>query len=963
MSVDTVYVLAGGDFITAVFNGLAIMLGTTNWASMFRIASLVSVMVLFATYIRGHDPKQIIGYVAVFLALTTLLILPKRTVQVIDRTDPASVYVIDNVPLGVAAPAKLITGIGTAMTEGMEAVFHTPDAVTYSKTGMLYGANLVGSATDFVLADGDLAALFTDYVRNCVVGDIMLNHKYSMQELMNSTDPYALIFSQPSPLRGVMVPWNNTAADREGFWTCQELAKNVLEPRLNVETGQGGTTWNYWVSRITGNRPDSSALFGTLLADSYGYYYGGGQSASHIMRAGVVMNGIRQGIASYASRSGDAAGLLNLSTESSYTKMRLSQATSANIATTYIPLFQTVLTGLMIGTFPIIILLAVIPGLTASVLKGYVFSFIYLQSWAPMFAILNFAVSLYLTGKTGHLSFSISNLSQVQETHADIGAMAGRISLLIPALALYLVKGLASGVGQVYGTMSHAMGSTASSEASNASNGQWAFNNLQTDNVAGNKWDTNYQHRSGQASTQLESGASITRTGSGNAVYDTSGNTSNLPISLQADRMASAGFQRQQREAMNEAQSLSNSLSHTASMGASQLSQWSQQRGNSDSVVSGSDSSTSSNVTAALSKLNSITSRYAQDNNVSQSEAVREAMEKSQNFGKTVGGGVSAGFDSNRQIAGKIAGFATGLAVKGDMHAKADYNANNGSSHGTSSDMSNRSGSSKDYSAQELKDIRDAADVISSQRTTDSSSHTDNSSGSLVNQMASTFSEMQTQASQYNAAQTRSHEYAQMASYVENNSAAIRENATQEFVGYVRENSSDADRILTDTQSPEARAEREQLAGRFVEERMMPRLQAQFEADRARTESGMGSVSAGGMSGVSEGSFEQQRAGMEQTAAQHGVQSSDSLGRQVNTERQSAGEKIDAAQNNVTEQRHEVKSGYSDLEADHQNKGASFDKAKEAEQYRQQFLPDFSRTEDPKDMLKEAKDALKNDKD
>ncbi|MDN5681469.1 MAG: conjugal transfer protein TraG, partial [Ewingella sp.] len=135
----------------------------------------------------------------------------------------------------------------------------------------------------------------------------------------------------------------------------------------------------------------------------------------------------------------------------------------------------------------------------------------------------------------------------------------------------------------------------------------------------------------------------------------------------------------------------------------------------------------------------------------------------------------------------------------------------------------------------------------------------------------------------------------------------------------------------TDTQSPEARAEREQLAGRFVEERMMPRLQAQFEADRARSASGMGSVSAGGMSGVSEGGFEQQRAGMEQTAAQHGVQSSGSLGRQVNAERQSAGEKIDAAQNNVTEQRHEVKSGYSDLESEHRSRQEKFDEKRNDE--------------------------------
>ncbi len=177
---------------------------------------------------------------------------------------------------------------------------------------------------------------------------------------MNSTDPYALIFQNPSPLRGVMVPYGNTAATREGFWTCQELANNVLKSQLNADTAEGGSTWNYYVARITGAKPNGSALFGTLMADSYNYYYGGGATASQVMRAAVVMNGLKQGISSYSAQNGDAAGLVNLASQSSYAKMRLSQATSASIATTYLPLMNTVLLAMVIGLFPVIILLATV---------------------------------------------------------------------------------------------------------------------------------------------------------------------------------------------------------------------------------------------------------------------------------------------------------------------------------------------------------------------------------------------------------------------------------------------------------------------------------------------------------------------------------------------------------------------------------------------------------------------------
>lgn len=68
---------------------------------------------------------------------------------------------------------------------------------------MLFGSNLVAKSTDFMSQNPEIVTLFSDYVQNCVIGDMLLNHKYSFEDLMHSTDPYTLIFSNPSPLRGI----------------------------------------------------------------------------------------------------------------------------------------------------------------------------------------------------------------------------------------------------------------------------------------------------------------------------------------------------------------------------------------------------------------------------------------------------------------------------------------------------------------------------------------------------------------------------------------------------------------------------------------------------------------------------------------------------------------------------------------------------------------------------------------
>jgi conjugal transfer mating pair stabilization protein TraG len=186
----------------------------------------------------------------------------------------------------------------------------------------------------------------------------------------------------------------------------------------------------------------------------------------------------------------------------------------------------------------------------------------------------------------------------------------------------------------------------------------------------------------------------------------------------------------------------------------------------------------------------------------------------------------------------------------------------------------------------------------------------------------------------------RHYKYAQMASFVENNSAAIRSNATQEFVEYAKQNHPDAERVLTDVSSPEARAEREALAGRFVEERMMPQLEAQFRANQGRAAEGMGdTVAAGGLQGVNHSDFEGQQQHMAQTAAGHGVKADGEVAGEVTQSRANAQRSVDSAQEKVNHQQSEVNKQYTNLEQEHQVQGRRFDEANKAEHVRQDAYP------------------------
>lgn len=820
-SIDTVYVLGGGEYMMQVFNGVAAIVGSSSWESIFRIALLISAASFFVVYLRGHDPKEVIKFAAYIILVSSVLLGPKRSVQIIDRTDPTGVYLVDNVPLGLAAPAHMISTIGTSLTELYESIFHMPDSLSYSKTGMLFGANLVGNVSDVMSVNGDIAELMSLYTKNCVIGDILINHKYSFQELMNSRDPYTVIFRNPSPLRGVMVPEGNNEASPAGFWTCQDLAKNVLMNAINTDTSSTGQTWQYTVRRIFGGRPNSDVLFASMLGDSYNYYYSGSETASQLMRSSVVRNALKQGIAGYSAQSGDTASLVNLASTSSYNKMRLSWATSTTVATNFTPLLYTILFSLIVALFPIFILLMTVHALTTRMLFNYIMSIIYLQSWAPMFAILNHATSFYLRGQTNGLDFNLANQAHIQQIHSDIGLIAGWLTLSIPFIAMAIVKGLGPAVAQAGNYLGTAINSSASASSSQAADGTWAFNNMQTDNVAGNKWDTNSSFRDGQMSRQLASGATNTVTSGGQEIMDTSGAMSRLPVSIKGSEAMVSSLQQSAKHAQATAAQAMSAFQSSVNVATNQLAQFSKNFGNSATVSSITDKGSSSNESEGYRKIQNAVDSQRKADNSSTEDALTKLISNSFDKSKTIGAKGEAGFS---------------FGPFGGTNAYIDGNARDTDSKNSSTqerDARNQDAGSEE-SAQRTREFNEGLELLNSSKISDGTNRHDNETSSEISQLSATLNTAKNQYEQYSRSTTESQEYSDMASYVTNNSAQIDSNLDQEFANYVRQAAPNrADAILSNTSDLAIAREREALAKDFINDRLLPNVKNDYAQNRA----------------------------------------------------------------------------------------------------------------------------------
>ncbi|HBZ7245533.1 TPA: conjugal transfer mating pair stabilization protein TraG [Klebsiella pneumoniae] len=935
-----VYAIAGGDWLRGNLNAIAAFMGTGTWSTIEKMCIAISVLIVAGNWVKKHNVMELIGWVF-SLTLVSMLVVIRTPVQIIDYSNVAQVYEVDNVPIGLAIPASLTTRVGNALIQSYEMVFALPDSVTYSKTGMLFGSNLVAKSTDFLSQNPQITTLFSDYVQNCVMGDIFLNHKYTFEELLNSPDPYTLIFANPSPLRGVFDKNNQ-------FQTCEEASRD-LKSALALDTQTGGKTWNYYVRQLFGGKPNPDLLFSQMIGDSYNYFYSSGQSAGQIIRQNVTMNALRSGIQSYAARSGDTASLVNIANTSSLEKQRLAQATMGHQALRTLPLMQTVIMGIMIGMFPIMVMAAMFNMMTLQVLKGYVFALIWLQTWPLLFAILNSAMAYY--AKQNGVPVVLSELSQVQLKNSDIATTAGYIAVMIPPLSWGIVKSMGAAFSSAYSHFSSSGLGATSQAASGVVDGNYSFANMQMENVSGYSWGTNSTTSFGQMSRQLANGGMSTQTRDGSMVWDSGGAMSKLPVDINVGRQIASAQQQMARESDVQAESALHGYNSSVTSAWNSLQQFGTNKGNSASTTTGADTTESSQDSMARSKMWNAVVANAKANNISNEESFQQLMDKSTKgavSGEIYGGGK---WSSGDQLAGKLGKLATGFSADGGFKGSVALSGTSGSTDSTNESGRESHDSRHDTSSQAAKDFKEASDYFTSRKTTTSGNITDNNASSRVDQFSASLSSAKNSYDQYTTSRTRSHEYSEMASRTESMTGQMNENLTQQFANFVQHRApQDAEAILTNTSSPEIAAQREALAREFVKEQVEPRVDGAYQQGRESIGQNMTGVSGGGDNGSVMADYGQNSGRIDVMTQEAGIKGD--VGQKVDGMIAENKQQHQETRENIQQQGVEVKKENAELENDHKTKGNDFKNTYNNKKESQTKLPGADTT---KELLDKAR--------
>ncbi|HCA2868690.1 TPA: conjugal transfer mating pair stabilization protein TraG, partial [Klebsiella pneumoniae] len=690
---------------------------------------------------------------------------------------------------------------------------------------------------------------------------------------------------------------------------------------LVLDTQTGGKTWNYYVRQLFGGKPNPDLLFSQMIGDSYNYFYSSGQSAGQIIRQNVTMNALRSGIQSYAARSGDTASLVNMANTSSLEKQRLAQATMGHQALRTLPLMQTVIMGIMIGMFPIMVMAAMFNMMTLQVLKGYVFALIWLQTWPLLFAILNSAMAYY--AKQNGVPVVLSELSQVQLKNSDIATTAGYIAVMIPPLSWGIVKSMGAAFSSAYSHFSSSGLSATSQAASGVVDGNYSFANMQMENVSGYSWGTNSTTSFGQMSRQLANGGMSTQTRDGSMVWDSGGAMSKLPVDINVGRQIASAQQQMAREADVQAESALHGYNSSVTSAWNSLQQFGTNKGNSASTTTGADTTESSQDSMARSKMWNAVVANAKANNISNEESFQQLMDDSAKSTQGVDLYGSGKWSSGDQLFGKLGKWGTGLSAEAGVKGSAGWTHSSGNTDNVGTSGRESNDSRHDTSSQAAKDFKEASDYFTSRKTTTSGNITDNNASSRVDQFAASLSSAKNSYDQYTSSRTRSHEYSEMASRTESMTGQMNENLTQQFANFVQHRApQDAEAILTNTSSPEIAAQREALAREFVKEQVEPRVDAAYQQGRESIGQNMAGVSGGGDNGSVMADYRQNSGRIDAMTQDAGIKDNvdQKVGGMITENKQQQQE----TRENIQRQGAEVKNENTEMEKDHKTKANEF---------------------------------------
>ena len=531
-----IYAYFNTEQLALLIDAIAAFTASAGYLDLIKMVVMLGFIVLIAGLALGkdQDPFEFFRWLIAVTIITSVLLVPKVDVIILDRTGSSAPVAKSNVPIGFAFFASVTSHVGDYLTRSFETIFALPTDLQFQKNGIMFGNTVLTETLKVGITDPVLQKDMLDFVNNCTYYDILAN-RIDPITLSQTDDIWAGLSNTSLTLR---TPY---ASDPTGSMACDD-AYTALTTRLAVEVNKQSTVLGRKLNPKAVNNAVAQTLLTSQISNSYATLTTISKSSTEILRQAMMANTIRSSQMASAQRLNDASAAI---VGSGQAEAEITATTNylimARVAERAAPAIRNAVEIIIYAVFPIIlVMLLVAPVQSGPILKNYILTMLWVQIIPALYAVLNFvmvsASYVKLRGivdgyaATNVTLQSIGDLSQQGLSDMAIG---GYLSLLVPAIAYAIIKtGEVGGAALFTGAMSGASGAASSASSAltkgNIDQGLVNVDNQNMNNQNMNKSDTTPSVTSGFTRFTNAQGTTTTSTDGTTRRYQS--NQSSLPI-------------------------------------------------------------------------------------------------------------------------------------------------------------------------------------------------------------------------------------------------------------------------------------------------------------------------------------------------------------------------------------------------------------------------------------------------
>lgn len=480
-----IYAYQNTDSLFGIFNASAAIHASGDYAAALAAVGFLGFVAAFLAYAFAPEKLQGWKWLATVVLVFGILVVPKVTVGVVDKTGGSAVKVVDNVPFGVALLGSLTSRIGHTLTGLFETAFQSiagpgalPSELSYEQNGLMFGNRLIRETGRIVFQDPNFRTDLINFIHNCTMYDL-IDGTLAPSTFATSGDVWALM-ATPNPARFSTL----SSAGAINVDTCPNVYGSLngrLPAQVTRIQGQLAFTMNPTLpaaaaaSVIAGQIQQAYLKNGIADASA---------TAADLIRQNAVVNAINDASKIIGQKVNDpAAMVLAVGRAQATAQQNATWLNYGKVAEQALPVFRNVIEAIAYALFPLVVLLLLLTSGREAMLafKGYAVLLVWIQLWPPLYAVLNYMASVYAAYDlaaaadlgTGVRVLSLQTSSSIYSGAISGEAIVGYLAISVPLIAWAAVKRmesigttLAGGLSGLQGTLSGSSGSAASGNLS-----------------------------------------------------------------------------------------------------------------------------------------------------------------------------------------------------------------------------------------------------------------------------------------------------------------------------------------------------------------------------------------------------------------------------------------------------------------------------------------------------------------